>query len=150
MEGTHQNQRNNVVFQKRLVGARQRKYATLSRYPSVNQAFLHNQHPNSSRPNEITNLLCIAVAAAPNVSATATTNVSATATTRRALYSPRFLQQVLDFSSSSTSPAPQDELFCLFGAGQFTPATSLSPTSGSNKGGPIAPEDGALHYGVTA
>ena len=141
VEGTHQNRRNNIVFQKRLAGARQRKYATLSRYPSVNQAFLNNQHPNSSCPNETTNLLCIAVAAAPNV--------SATATTRRALYSPRFLQQVVDSSSSSTSPASQDELSWLFGAGQFTPATSLSPTSGSNKRGPIAPEYGALHYGVT-
>ena len=76
-------------------------------------------------------------------------NVSASATTRRALYSPRFLQQVVDPSSSSTSPASQDELSWLFEAGQFTPATSFSPTSGSNKGGPIAPEYGALHYGVT-
>ena len=76
-------------------------------------------------------------------------NVSASATTGRALYSPRFLQQVVDPSSFATSPASQGELFLLFGAGQFTPATSFSPTSGSNERGPIAPEYGALPYGVT-
>ena len=81
------------------------------------------------------------VAAAPNVSASATTG--------RALYSPRFLQQVVDPSSSTTSPASQDELSWLFGAGQFMPTTSFSPTSGSNEGGPIAPEYDALLYGVT-
>jgi hypothetical protein len=81
------------------------------------------------------------VAAAPNVSASATTG--------RALYSPKFLQQVVDPSSSATSLASQDELSWLFGAGQFTPVTYSSPTSGSNEEGPIAPEYGALHYGVT-
>ncbi|KAH9987420.1 hypothetical protein BJV77DRAFT_1161362 [Russula vinacea] len=52
---------------------------------------------------------------------------------------------VVDLSSSATSSASQDELSWLFGAGRFMPATSSSPT---NEGGPIAPEYGALLYGL--
>ncbi|KAH9989742.1 hypothetical protein BJV77DRAFT_1015702, partial [Russula vinacea] len=51
--------------------------------------------------------------------------------------------------SSATSPASQDELSWLFKAGQFTPATSSSPTGGGNEEGPVAPEYGTSFYGAT-
>ena len=78
----------------------------------------------------------------------AATNVSASTTTRRVLYSPRFFQQVVDPSSSPTSPASH-ELSWFFEVGQFVLAASSSPTSGGNEEGPIVPGYGASFYGVT-
>ena len=80
------------------------------------------------------------VAAAPNVSASAIPEELSTHLDS--------FKQIVDPSSSTTSSASQDDLSWLFEAGQFTPAIS-SPTGGSNEGGPITPEYGALSYGVT-
>ncbi|KAH9989445.1 hypothetical protein BJV77DRAFT_1017134, partial [Russula vinacea] len=56
---------------------------------------------------------------------------------------------VVDPSSSATSPVSRDELSWLFEAGQFTPATSSSPTGGGNEEGPAVPEYGTSFYGAT-
>ena len=77
------------------------------------------------------------------------TNVSASTTTRRVLYSPRFLQQVVDPSNFPTSPASH-ELSWLFEAGQFVPAASSSPTSGGNEEGPVVPRYSTSFYGATS
>jgi hypothetical protein len=81
------------------------------------------------------------VAAAPNVSANAATG--------GALYSPKFLRQVVGPSSSATSPASQDEWAWLFEEGKSTPTTSSSLSSGGNDEGLVAPEYGALFYEAT-
>jgi hypothetical protein len=79
----------------------------------------------------------------------ATPSVSANAATGGALYSSKLFLQVVEPSSSATSPASQDEWAWLFEARQFTPATSSSLSSGGNKEGLVAPEYGALFYGAT-
>jgi hypothetical protein len=79
----------------------------------------------------------------------ATPGVSANAATGGALYSSKFFQQVVEPSSCATSPASQDKWAWLFEAGQFTPATSSSLSSGGNEEGLVAPEYGALFYGAT-